>query len=117
MPRIPGTNVMKRCTKCGEEKPESEFHKNRRSKDGLCSRCKACCCERSREWYIANRERERDKYRKWRKDYPEAVRMAEDRSKTRKFLEQVPNGECYLYKARRLLRGEVVDPHCAGSGD
>jgi len=30
MPRIPGTNVMKRCTKCGEEKPASEFHKRRR---------------------------------------------------------------------------------------
>ena len=106
MPRIPGTNrdivVMKRCTKCGEEKPASEFYKNRRSKDGLCSRCKACRRELSR---------------KWRKDHPGAIRMAVDRRKTRKFLEQVPNSECYLYKARRLLRDEVVDPHCAGAGD
>ena len=27
--------MMKRCFKCGRELPESEFHKSRRSKDGL----------------------------------------------------------------------------------
>jgi hypothetical protein len=30
------------CSKCGIEKPVSEFYKNRSRKDGLCYRCKDC---------------------------------------------------------------------------
>lgn len=33
---------MKRCTKCGEEKPRSEFSANKNSADGLRVHCKAC---------------------------------------------------------------------------
>lgn len=33
---------MKTCTKCNEVKPVNEFHKDRTSKDGLYSNCKAC---------------------------------------------------------------------------
>lgn len=33
---------MKACTRCGAEKPESEFHKNKRAKDGLTAQCREC---------------------------------------------------------------------------
>ena len=33
---------MKYCYKCKKEKDETEFHKNRSKKDGLCCECKAC---------------------------------------------------------------------------
>lgn len=33
---------MKRCTKCGQDKPLTDFHKNKRSKDGLQYWCKPC---------------------------------------------------------------------------
>lgn len=33
---------MKVCTKCGEEKPLTDFHKDKASKDGFRSSCKAC---------------------------------------------------------------------------
>lgn len=33
---------MKICSKCGVEKPKTEFHKNKKSKDGLASWCKEC---------------------------------------------------------------------------
>lgn len=33
---------LKRCTKCNQWKNESQFYKNRRSKNGLKSRCKTC---------------------------------------------------------------------------
>ena len=36
---------MKTCTKCGEVKDESEFHKARKEKSGLKSRCKKCMAE------------------------------------------------------------------------
>jgi len=32
----------KKCTKCGIEKPLTEFHKRSASKDGHCSRCREC---------------------------------------------------------------------------
>ena len=42
---------MKRCTKCKKRKDESEFGKERKSKDGLAHWCKKCSCERSRRQY------------------------------------------------------------------
>lgn len=33
---------MKRCSTCGENKPESEFYSDRRRLDGLKSQCKKC---------------------------------------------------------------------------
>lgn len=33
---------MKTCTKCGEEKPQSEFHRKAESKDGYQEVCKSC---------------------------------------------------------------------------
>lgn len=33
---------MKKCSRCGELKPENEFYKDKRASDGLTSECKAC---------------------------------------------------------------------------
>lgn len=38
---------MKRCTACKDEKPEAEFYRNKRMKDGLGANCKACADTRS----------------------------------------------------------------------
>lgn len=52
---------MKMCTKCGEEKDESEFYKDKRRKSGLTRNCKKCVREYAknnengkyhREYYI-----------------------------------------------------------------
>ena len=42
--------MFKRCTKCGEEKSYSEFHKELRSSDGVVARCKECTREYGRQW-------------------------------------------------------------------
>jgi hypothetical protein len=34
--------LLKRCSKCKNEKSLTEFHKNRSLADGLCNQCKAC---------------------------------------------------------------------------
>jgi hypothetical protein len=47
-----GTNP-KRCSKCGEDKPESEYHRNKNSKDGLQHYCKTCSSERNAARYAA----------------------------------------------------------------
>jgi hypothetical protein len=36
---------LKRCSKCGIEKDESKFSKDRTQKDGLCHKCKQCSSE------------------------------------------------------------------------
>jgi hypothetical protein len=40
----------KLCRRCKEWKPESEFHKNSSSKDGLSGSCKACKTNAAREY-------------------------------------------------------------------
>ena len=45
----------KRCSKCGEEKSHSEFHRNKSQKDGLCGMCKSCNRAHVRSHYQANR--------------------------------------------------------------
>jgi len=108
----------KRCTKCGEEKPITEFHKNVRSKDGLHCYCKECNCIQSQLWRVANidraREYAREHSREQRKSNSGKIR---DRKKVDLdaipgSIYDIPNRKCYLAKARKLMRGEVVDPHC-----
>jgi len=46
---------MKRCPRCKEVKPRSEFRKDHRAKDGL-GACKRCSHEATRRWAKANAE-------------------------------------------------------------
>jgi hypothetical protein len=41
----------KRCSMCGEVKPLTEFHRNRRRRDGLQNACKPCNIARNQRWY------------------------------------------------------------------
>jgi len=45
------------CSKCKIEKDQSEFYKDRSSKDGLHNRCKLCRKEYDRNRYIENRDK------------------------------------------------------------
>ncbi len=47
----------KRCTKCGEEKELGEFHKNKKTKDGLNGWCKDCKAKHERKAREAMKER------------------------------------------------------------
>lgn len=46
----------KRCSKCGEVKSTSLFHKNKGRKDGLADRCKVCARKVANDSYKANPE-------------------------------------------------------------
>ena len=56
----------KRCSGCKQLKLRSDFHRARKNKDGLQSRCKECNNDRAKRFYADNPERckERDKRRK-----------------------------------------------------
>ena len=67
---------MKKCTKCGIEKPLTEFHKDKNKKDGHRSHCKSCikkyCAENKEKrakYYAENKE----KRAKWRAENKEKI--------------------------------------------
>ncbi len=55
---------MKICYKCKEEKPISEFHKNKKTKDGLRYECKSCNIANNKKW-INNNKKRRSNYNKY----------------------------------------------------
>lgn len=62
----------KRCSKCGEIKPESEFAKGRHNKDGLQCWCRSCNTENKRK----HREEHPEAAAEYRRRYREANREA-----------------------------------------
>ncbi len=103
----------KRCSKCGEEKPISEFPKSKGYKNGIRSVCRKCKYVTDKKWRESHREHLREYRRRYMKAYRERKRNVPIEA-----IERYPGEACYLAKARRLMRGEVVDPHCVlGEGD
>lgn len=56
---------MKKCTKCGEWKPFSEFYKQKGGKYGLYSSCKECKKDTYKEYYNNNKERIQEKTKEY----------------------------------------------------
>ncbi len=46
---------MKTCSKCREDKPSSEFFKNKAQKDGFANQCKPCHTENERWKHMRNK--------------------------------------------------------------
>ena len=68
----------RKCTKCGEEKPETTeyFHRAKSCRGGLHTICKVCRYKAYRRWGAENPEKEREKRRRWRAENPEKAREA-----------------------------------------
>jgi 5-methylcytosine-specific restriction endonuclease McrA len=116
----------KRCGKCGEVKAASEFYKNRATKSGLTSSCKACFQQvansrkerikvtkaawhqrnkakkvaRDKELYALDPERFRVRNRRWRERNLEKARQSA-REWTRRNREACRN-QLRIYRARKF---------------
>ena len=55
----------KTCSKCGEDKPLSEYNRHKSTRDKLRPECKACEIEYRRRWYKKNAEEVKAKSREW----------------------------------------------------
>ena len=67
-------DITRVCRKCGQEKPLSEFVKDKTCALGYSHTCKQCNAERNRKWRAANPEKVREYNRKWCAANPEKVR-------------------------------------------
>lgn len=99
---------MKRCSKCGEEKPVSDFGKYTRR--GVCrvlSSCRECKRTADRLRYHENSERMREKSKMWRYKHPEhAKKYYEDNkeailAKAKEFRKQNPERRAAVHKKYR----------------
>lgn len=64
---------VKRCTKCGVERPLDEFYKAAGTRDGLRGDCKGCFQARAAARYRANPEPARERAKQWARDNPDRV--------------------------------------------
>jgi len=87
---------MKVCSKCGEEKPLSEFGKLKESRDGLNYKCKQCCREYFNDYYKNNT----DIYRKIRKKY-NSKQEVKDRVNELRKISYSENPQKYREKSKK----------------
>ena len=84
---------MKTCTKCNTEKPLSHFHKYKRSKDGVRTKCKDCRKEeynlnseykkrQARENYLKNAERVKEYQKQYKKNNRDLINNRERKYKS-----------------------------------
>lgn len=66
-------DITRVCRKCGQEKPLSEFVKDKTCALGYSHTCKQCNAERNRKWRAANPEKIREYKRKRYAANPEKV--------------------------------------------
>lgn len=88
-------NSTRICTKCGIDKPITEYHRDKRAPGGLRRQCKICRCTQTMEWWYDNQERQLQRHR----DYVDANR---DR------VREIDNERYYRNRDERLGRALAV---------
>ncbi len=90
------TTPSKQCPRCGETKPLTEFHRNRRNKDGLQSRCKPCHVA----GVVETQRRHRDTFRLRQQRYHQSEKGKESRVKSARRYRANPENKAKI-KARK----------------
>ncbi|SDN72521.1 endonuclease domain-containing protein [Geodermatophilus sp. DSM 45219] len=133
--------MTKQCPSCGEEKPATEFGRNRTLTDGLSFYCLACNRARNRAWY---RDRRRSLGREVRdhswipegfrwcpsceqpvahEDYTRNARIVSGFGSRCRACDRAANSAGYFYRKYKLSKAEVAgmraaqDGRCAICGD
>ena len=77
-------NKMKKCTKCGEEKPATLEYFYAHSRGSLRSECKKCHYKKHKAWAKNNREKMRSYNDKWKQKNPDYVKNYKINPETRR---------------------------------
>lgn len=98
----------KYCSRCKETKPVGEFDRQRRSRDGLQPRCRACMKEVNRAWYERNKEKMSALSKAWAANNPEKAKAARRKGHLKK-------AYCLTPEDVQRMRAEQNN-ECAGCG-
>ena len=107
---------MKKCNKCGIEKPLTEFHKDKNKKDGHRSHCKSCIkkyCAENKEKIAKYRAENKEKFAKYsvkwytRNKEEYAKRYAENKAEEPNCVYQIKNLENNKVYIGETIRGEL----------
>ena len=118
----------KTCTKCGEEKALTEYHKQKLGKYGVTSRCKGCASEiareRHREYY--QRPEIRKHKREYRREYNQRPEVKEhtreyqleyrQRPGVKERMREYEKGRKELGIPPTLRGGKIANKHATRSG-
>jgi len=67
---------MKKCYRCGEEKPLSEYHKNKGNVDGYNGVCKSCRNKYLKEWQEKNPDKRQATLEKYRQNNQDSIKTS-----------------------------------------
>ena len=74
---MPGSESVKTCNKCHQEKPLSDFYRSNKSPDGHQYTCKPCAVAGARQWAKEHPDRHRENMRRYsQRENAKAVRRA-----------------------------------------
>lgn len=73
---------MKTCCSCKEEKPLTQFNKNKSKKDGYNNMCKDCSRSSSKKYYANNKERYKEVSNKRRNEHRSLLREIANEAKS-----------------------------------
>lgn len=102
---------VKRCSRCSEVKPVSEFHRKKSSKDGLFIWCKACVKKQNDKRHSEHRAEEAEYSRNYRRNHADSCNASNRRYRERKI---TAGGGFSAMEAARCLA--FFDYRCAYSG-
>lgn len=104
---LEGNMQEKKCSKCGEVKDVSEFHKDKTKKNGLSSYCKNCIKAHVKQWCIKNSDKHKETNKKWNKK--NIIKLREYYKKSIKLLlDSIESGE------KQYI--EKIDKKCSKCG-
>lgn len=92
------------CNKCGIEKPNSEFIKNKKCKQGVAATCKKCKNEYTKDWKNKNKERISARRKEL---YDDAKREKTKEKKIKSELERPLFNRCALMRNGMLERSKL----------
>ena len=81
---------MKRCSKCGVEKPLAEFSPRPDSPDGYRRQCRECREGAKADWYQRNQETVAQKQREWREQNADWYKKRQRRNTLRRLYNLTP---------------------------
>lgn len=67
--------MVKRCSKCGQNKPLDQFFNSRSTPSGKTYHCKACMSVKTRAWREAHKEQTKETSRIWRRGKHRRIRL------------------------------------------